>query len=319
MSKKVVIFSQILAEFEQKLRQQYEVIKINPKAGNIQQQLLDAVVDAHAMIGAGRYLGEAQLTSAQRLEIISSVSVGYDNYDLNFLKQRQIQLAHTPHVLTETTADTAFALLMAAARKLTHLDQWMRDGQWSRTLPTEKFGMDIHSKTLGIIGLGHIGAAIARRGYYGFNMNIVYHSRQEKPEVANAFCANYLSLEELLQTADFIVLAVNLSEQTKHLIGKSQLQLMQDHAVLINISRGAVIDEQALYEALQQRQIFAAGLDVFEKEPLSDSPLFTLDNVVLAPHIGSATHATRYAMNKLAYENLVAVLEGKTARYTVPL
>ena len=317
MRKKVVIFSQIFPEFEEKLKQQFDVVKINPKLGDVQNQIRAAVSDAHGMIGAGRYLGKEQLETAQHLEIISSVSVGYDNYDVAYLKSRDICLAHTPHVLTETTADTAFALLMSAARRVPQLDKWTRQGQWQRTVSPAEFGMDIHGKTLGIIGLGHIGAAIARRGFYGFNMNIVYHGRREKIEVAQSLKAEYLALDELLKRSDFVVVAVDLNDSTKNLIGAEQLALMQAHAVLINISRGAVLDENALYQALQKKQIFSAGLDVFQQEPLQASPLFELDNVVLTPHIGSATQATRHAMNQLAYENLVLKLNGAQAEYTV--
>lgn len=317
MRKKVVIFSQIFPEFEQKLEQQFDIVKINPKLGDVNQQIKDAVIDAHGMIGAGRYLGAEQLDGAQHLEIVSSVSVGYDNYDVAYLKQRGIALAHTPHVLTETTADTAFALLMSAARRVPELDQWSRQGQWQRTVGAAQFGVDIHGKTLGVIGLGHIGAAIARRGYHGFNMNIVYHGRREKIEVAQALNAQYLSLEDLLQQSDFVVVAVDLNAETKNLISAPQLALMQKHAVLVNISRGAVLDETALYQALLEKQIFAAGLDVFQKEPLQESPLFSLSNVVVTPHIGSATQATRQAMNQLAYDNLVLKLTGQAAKYVV--
>ncbi|KAA8734978.1 D-glycerate dehydrogenase [Acinetobacter qingfengensis] len=317
MKKKVVIFSNIFPEFEEKLKQQFEVVKINPKLGDVDQQIRDAVQYAHGMIGAGRRLGASQLETASQLEIISTVSVGYDNYDVAYLKQKGILLAHTPHVLTETTADTAFTLLVSAARRVVELDGWARAGHWQKTVSTQEFGVDIHAKTLGIIGLGNIGAAIARRGYYGFNMNVVYHGRQEKPEIANAFNARFLALDELLQQADFVVVTVDLNETTRHLLSNAQFAKMQKHAVLVNISRGAVIDEQALIHALQQKQIFAAGLDVFEHEPLQQSPLFELDNVVITPHIGSATLQTRQAMNQLAYDNLVAQLTGKKARYLV--
>lgn len=317
MKKKVVIFSQIFPEFEEKLKQDYDVVKVSPKLGDVNQQLREAVKDAHGMIGAGRYLGQEQLETAQQLEIISTVSVGYDNYDVDYLKQKNIILAHTPHVLTETTADTAFTLLVSAARRLPELDRWTRAGHWKKTVGQAEYGVDIHGKTLGIIGLGHIGSAIARRGYYGFNMDIKYYGRREKPEMADAFKAEFLDLDELLEQSDFVVVAVNLSETTRHLISQAQLEKMQSHAVLVNISRGAVVDEEALYHALKAKQIFAAGLDVFQKEPLTESPLFELENVVVAPHIGSATEATRYAMNKLAYENLVLQLQGKRAKYVV--
>ncbi|MFB2537805.1 MULTISPECIES: 2-hydroxyacid dehydrogenase [unclassified Acinetobacter] len=315
--KTVVLFSGIRAEYEQKLAEQFNLIKINPKLGNITEQIQNAVKHAHGMIGAGRYLGEEQLHTAENLEIISTVSVGYDNYDVDYLKSRGIHLAHTPHVLTETTADTAWSLLMSASRRVVELDKWTRAGEWKKTVAAEQFGMDIFGKRLGIIGLGNIGAAIARRGFYGFNMDIAYYGRKEKPEIANQFNAQYLPLDELLSTSDFIVVAVDLNPHTQNLISKAQFDLMQKHAVFVNISRGAVVDEQALYQALLNKQIFAAGLDVFQKEPLTESALFELDNVVVTPHIGSATQATRDAMNKLAYENLVLQLTGKQAKYLV--
>jgi gluconate 2-dehydrogenase len=319
MKKKVVIFSSILTQFEHKLKQHFDVVKINPKLGDVDQQIRLAVRDAHGMIGAGRKLGAAQLETAEQLQVISSVSVGYDNYDLAFLQQKGIHLAHTPHVLTETTADTAFSLLLSAARRVAELDRWTRAGHWSRTVSSPEFGVDVHAKTLGIIGLGHIGAAVARRGFYGFNMHVIYHGRQEKPEVASAFKAEFVSLEQLLQRADFVVVAVDLNPQTRQLLSTPQFAMMQKHAVLVNISRGAVIDESALAVALQQQQIFAAGLDVYQQEPLTQSALFALPNVVLTPHIGSATAQTRLAMTQLAYENLILELNGQPAKYLVKL
>lgn len=317
MKQKVVVFSQIDTDIQNKLEQNYQVSYIQPKLGDVNQQLLQQVQDADGMIGAGRLLNRDNLASATRLKIISSVSVGYDNYELDYLNEKKIYLSHTPHVLTETTADLAFTLLMSAARKVAYLDQWTKQGQWQRTVGEAQFGMDIFGKTLGIIGLGHIGAAIARRGFYGFNMNILYHNRREKPELAQGVNAQYCQLDELLQRSDFVVVAVDLNADSKALIAAAELAKMQPHAVLVNISRGSVIDEQALIEALKTKQIFAAGLDVYEKEPLKESELFQLDNVVTLPHVGSATAATRKKMAELAYQNLVDALEGRVPRYVV--
>ena len=317
MKQKVVVFSQIDADIQKKLEQNYQVSYIQPKLGDVNQLLLQQVQDADGMIGAGRLLNRDNLASASRLKIISSVSVGYDNYELDYLNEKNIYLSHTPHVLTETTADLAFTLLMSAARKVAYLDQWTKQGQWQRTVGAAQFGMDIFGKTLGIIGLGHIGAAIARRGFYGFNMNILYHNRREKPEIAQALNAQYCQLDELLQRSDFVVVAVDLNADSKALIAAAELAKMQPHAVLVNISRGSVIDEQALIEALKAKQIFAAGLDVYQKEPLKESELFQLDNVVTLPHVGSATAATRKKMAELAYQNLVDALEGRVPRYVV--
>ena len=315
--KKVVVFSQIDQNVLVRLQQNYQVVVLNPKLGEINEQIRTEVVDADAMIGAGRLLNASNLAPAQKLKIISTVSVGYDNYDVDYLNQRKIWLANTPHVLTETTADLAFSLLLSAARKIPQLDAWTKQGQWKRTVSTEQFGVDVFGKTLGIIGLGHIGAAIARRGFYGFNMNILYHNRREKIEVAQAFNADYRSLDQLLQQSDFIVVAVDLNHESQALIGEAQFDLMQKHAVFINIARGSVVDENALIDALQQNKIFAAGLDVYAKEPLQSSALFELANVVTAPHIGSATVETRKKMVELAYQNLIDALEDRTPRYLV--
>ncbi|WP_151690726.1 2-hydroxyacid dehydrogenase [Acinetobacter junii] len=315
--KKVVVFSQIDQDVLLKLQQDYQVVVLNPKMGDINEQIRTEVVVADAMIGAGRLLNETNLATAQKLKIISTVSVGYDNYDVNYLNQRNIWLANTPHVLTETTADLAFSLLLSAARKIPQLDAWTKQGQWKRTVSTEQFGTDVFGKTLGIIGLGHIGAAIARRGFHGFNMNILYHNRREKIEVAEAYNAQYCDLGRLLQQSDFIVVAVDLNQESKALIGSAQFDLMQKHAVFVNISRGSVVDELALIDALQQNKIFAAGLDVYAKEPLQESPLFQLPNVVTAPHIGSATLETRKKMVHLAYQNLIDALEDRQPRYLV--
>lgn len=317
MKKKVVVFSQIDPEILTRLQQQYHLVEINPKLGDVTGQIQRAVIDADGMIGAGRLLNDTHLSAAQKLKIISSVSVGYDNYDLACLNQKGIWLAHTPHVLTETTADLAFTLLMSAAKQVGRLDQWTKQGHWKRTVAADQFGQEIFGQTLGIIGLGNIGQAIARRGFHGFNMNILYHGRQEKPERAEAVNARYCSLYELLQQSDFVVLAVDLNADSAHLIDKNALAQMQKHAVLVNISRGQVLDEQALVEAIQRRSIFAAGLDVYPQEPLQQSELFALEHVVTLPHVGSATAMTRKKMAELAYRQLVDALEGQQPRYLV--
>lgn len=315
--KKVIVFSQLDQDILQRLQAQYEVVMINPKQGDVNEQIREQVKNADAMIGAGRLLNQSNLAPAEQLKIISSVSVGYDNYDLAFLNQKKIWLSNTPHVLTETTADLAFTLLMSAARKVPHLDQWTKQGQWKRTASEAQFGQDIFGKTLGIIGLGHIGAAVARRGFYGFNMNILYHNRTEKLAAAQPLNAQYCGLDELLQQSDFVVVAVDLNAESQALIGQREFEKMQTHAVFVNIARGSVVDEQALIEALKSNQIFAAGLDVYAKEPLQNSELFDLNNVVTLPHIGSATAETRKKMAELAYVNLVDALEGRTPAYLV--
>ncbi|MBU3846312.1 MAG: D-glycerate dehydrogenase [Candidatus Acinetobacter avistercoris] len=317
MSQKVVVFSQIDANILEKLKAKYHVVSINPKLGDVNEQIRHEVQDADGMIGSGRLLNKENLNTAKQLKIISTVSVGFDNYDLAYLNEQKIWLANTPHVLTETTADLAFSLMMAAGRKVTSLDAWTKQGNWKRTVGSAQFGQDVFGKTLGIIGLGNIGAAIARRGFHGFNMNILYHNRQEKIELAQAFNAEYCSLKDLLSRSDYIVVAVNLNAESQALIGAEEFGFMQKHAVFVNIARGSVVDEQALIDALKFQQIFAAGLDVYAKEPLQTSELFNLDNVVTLPHVGSATEETRFKMADLAYQNLVNALEGNTPKYLV--
>ena len=317
MKKKVVLFSQIDRLIHEKLADRFELQVIQPKQGDVEQQLLEYSQYADGMIGAGRTLNAENLAYAKQLKIISSVSVGYDNYDLTFLNQRHIWLAHTPHVLTESIADLAFTLLLSAARQVPYLDQWTKQGQWQKTVQTSQFGLDVFGKTLGIIGLGHIGAAIARRGFHGFNMNILYHSRNEKPEFAAPLQAQYCQLDDLLQQSDFVVIAVDLNASSKALISERELALMQRHAVLVNISRGAVLDEAALVDAMKAEKLFAAGFAVYQQEPLRQSPLFDLARVVTLPHIGSATAETRLKMAALAYENLCMALDGRQPRYVV--
>ncbi|PHX37184.1 bifunctional glyoxylate/hydroxypyruvate reductase B, partial [Pseudomonas sp. NZIPFR-PS5] len=223
-----------------------------------------------------------------------------------------ILLTNTPDVLTETTADTGFALIMATARRVVELANMVRDGQWKQNIGPKHFGSDVHGKTLGIIGMGRIGEAVAQRGHFGFGMPVIYHSHSPKPAVEARFEARYRSLEDLLREADFVCLTVPLTAETEGLIGTEQFAQMRPETIFINIARGKVVDEQALIAALQNGQIRAAGLDVFEQEPVSpDSPLLRMDNVVATPHMGSATHETREAMARCAVDNLLAALAGE--------
>lgn len=309
--KKVIVFSPISENLYEQLKKQYQVNYINLKENKNKTKFIQEIEDADALIGASVVLNGTNLKKAKKLKVISSISAGYDNYDLEYLKENKIALTHTPHVLTETTADLAFTLLMSTARRVPELNAWTKAGNWKEAISSDYFGQEIYGKTLGIIGLGNIGSAIARRGFHGFNMNILYHNRTPKPEVAAPLSAQYCSLNELLEQSDFVVLAINLNNQSHALIGTKEFQRMQSHAILINTARGAVVDEKALIHALETKQIFAAGLDVYEKEPLSESKLLRLDNVVTVPHIGSATHRTRQNMEALAYRNLNLILDEK--------
>ena len=317
MKKTVVGFSSLTYDLQEKLKTHFNLLLLNPKADDLIQQFVKLLPQADGMIGAGRKLDQSILQYAHNLKVISSISVGFDNYDVDYLNQRGILLTNTPNVLTQSTADLAFALLMAAARRVTELDQWVKQGNWRKTVQPAQYGVDVYGKTLGIVGLGNIGTAMARRGRFGFNMNVLYYSQHAKPELEQQLGAQRCTLDELLQQSDFVSIHVALNEHTHHLIGRKQLAQMKKSAILINVARGQVIDEQALIDGLNQQQILGAGLDVYAKEPLQTSPLFALPNVVTLPHIGSATIETRQAMNNLAFENLSNALNGKRPAYMV--
>lgn len=318
MKKHVLVFSRLAEPYLQHLSARYYVSQLNPKE-DITKQLDEFLPSVNGLIGAGRLIDRSWIERAPNLQVVSSVSVGYDNYDVQALSNAGVLLANTPGVLTESTADLAFALLLASARRVAELSAWTKAGNWQRTIGPEQFGGDVHGKTLGIIGMGAIGSAIAQRGRWGFGMNILYSSFSAKPEAEQRFDAKHVSQEQLLQDSDFVCLAVPLNASTENLVGADELALMKPSAHLINISRGAVVDEPALIEALKIGQIKGAGLDVYQKEPLQTSPLFELPNVVTMPHAGSATGETRHAMAMLALENLDLALAGETPKACVNL
>ncbi len=316
MNPHVVVYKKLPNELLAALRDQFEVTYFEVIDETNRAAFLDAIRDADGLIGASVRLDKATLAPATRLKIVSTISVGYDTFDVDDLTERGILLAHTPGVLTETTADTIFALILATARRVVELAEFVKAGRWRHSLDESLYGVDVHSKTLGFLGMGRIGQAVARRARLGFNMTILYHNLQPVPEVETAFGARFLPLDEVLRTADFICVVLPLSPETEKLVGAREFALMQPHAIFINGSRGRIVDEAALIEALQLRKIHAAGLDVFEREPLpADSPLLALPNVVALPHIGSATQETRLAMAQLAVDNLIAGLKGERPRH----
>ena len=312
LKKNVVLYKELSAPLMQRLEDQVNVTLIKRLDAQGLEQLRAALPQAQGLLGASLRLDAQLLDLAPALEAVASVSVGVDNYDIDYLTERKVLLTNTPDVLTETTADTGFALILASARRVVELANLVRNGQWQKNVGPEQFGTDVHGKTLGIIGMGRIGEALAQRGHFGFGMPVIYHSNSPKPAVEARFNAQYRSLDELLQEADFICLTLPLTAQTEGLIGAEQFALMRPESIFINISRGKVVDEAALIQALQEGQIRAAGLDLFEREPLElTSPLRQLDNVVATPHIGSATHETREAMARCAVDNLLAALAGE--------
>lgn len=307
----LVANSDVLSYLIEELRDDFKVTVTPAPTTTDKEAFREAIKSAHGIVTSMMKLGEEQLAEAESLEAIASVSVGYDNYDLKYLTRRSILLSNTPDVLTEATADTGFVLLMAAARRAVELDSLVRKGEWVRSIGPELFGTNVYGKKLGIVGFGRIGQAVARRGHLGFGMEILYTSTSPREKEAQELQARACSLDELLTEADFICLTVPLTPKTEHLIGTREFDRMKPGAVFVNIARGRVVDEEALIRTLQQGKIMA-GLDVFTKEPLAaDSPLISLKNVVLTPHMGSATRETRRAMAELAVKNLRIALAGK--------
>jgi len=256
-------------------------------------------------------IDEEVIAKAKHLKIISNVAVGYNNIDLQAAARKGIIVTNTPGVLTETTADLTFALLMAAARRVVNASDVLRSGKWGAWSLMEFTGQDIYGATLGIIGLGRIGEALVKRAK-GFDMNVLYYNRTRKQDKERELGIHYVELKDLLQQSDFVCLILPYSAEVHHLISKEELSLMKPNAILINTARGGIVDEEALYEALRNGDIWGAGLDVFEQEPVTmDHPLLSLSNVVTLPHIGSASVKTRMRMANLAVDNMVKVLNGE--------
>lgn len=275
--------------------------------------LLGKVANVNGLLTAGTKIDAELLEHAPHLKAVSSISVGYDHFDLTAMKQRGVIGTNTPHVLNDTVADLAFALLLGTARRVSELDRYVKDGKWKSGDGVKLFGRDVHHAKLGIIGMGRIGEAIARRAKFGFEMDVLYYNRSRKPEAEEKFGVRYVEMNELLSVSDFVVLLAPLTVETTKLIGRNEFQLMKPTSIFINISRGQTIDEIALIEALQSGTIAAAGLDVYEKEPIdTDHPFLTMSNVLTLPHIGSATSQTRFDMAMLAAQNLVRALAGQT-------
>jgi gluconate 2-dehydrogenase len=274
------------------------------------QKELSSVVGA--LVTGSERIDASALLKAKDLKIAATIAVGYNNFDVPAMSAAGVMATNTPDVLTDTTADFGFALLMATARRISESEHWIRNGQWDKwSIVHNPLGMDLHHSTIGIIGMGRIGQGIAKRAL-GFGMKVIYHNRSRLSEANEKACgATYVSKEELLRTADHVVLVLPYTAQNHHTIGAAEISLMKPTATLVNIARGGIVDDAALAQALQSGKIFAAGLDVFEGEPQVHPELLKCSNIVLAPHIASATEKTRRAMVDLAVENLRAALDGK--------
>jgi len=303
------IFPDALAQLEEKFEVQSNQADDIFSPEQLRKHL--AEVKGALVFGSER-IDRNTLSDAKDLKIVANISVGYNNFDVPAMTAAGVMATNTPDVLTDTTADFGFALLMATARRITESEHWIRNGQWDKmSIVYNPLGIDLHHTTLGIIGMGRIGQGIAKRAL-GFGMKVMYHNRKRLSETDEKACgARYVDKETLLREADHVVLVVPYSAESHHLIGAKEIALMKPTATLVNIARGGIVDDAALAAALKAKTIFAAGLDVYEGEPKVHPELLKLSNVVLAPHIASATEKTRRAMVALAIDNLNAALEGK--------
>ena len=305
------IFPEIVAKLEQHFN-------VTPNPGDeiwTKPQFISKLKGKQGVFTTGGERIDADLLAqCPDLKICANMAVGYNNFDVPAMTAAGVIATNAPDVLTETTADFGFTLLMATARRVTESEHFLRAGHWTKWSYDMFAGSDIHGSTLGILGMGRIGQGIAKRGAHGFGMKVIYHNRSRLSSELEAQCkASYVTKEELLKTADHVMLVVPYSPESHHTIGAAELALMKPTATLINIARGGIVDDAALALALRENRIAAAGLDVFEGEPKVHPDLLTVPNVVLTPHIASATMPTRLAMANLAADNLIAVLTGKRA------
>ncbi|WP_068674823.1 D-glycerate dehydrogenase [Oceanobacillus sp. Castelsardo] len=309
---KILAYERVEKPVLNALKKHYNVCFFKNIDINSDPNFIQSLKEADGIIGLGLPVTRDLLDRAPNLKIVSNVSVGYNNLDVDELTKRNIMATNTPGILTDTVADMALGLILATARRIPELDHYVKSGQWIESLTEEHYGIDVHHKKLGIIGMGRIGNAIAKRAHHGFDMEILYHSRTKKTEAEERFNATYKDLDDLLKEADFVCLITPLTKETEGLIGKREFQLMKKTAIFINASRGGTIVEQDLIAALKNKEILAAGLDVFEQEPINlDNELLTLKNVVTLPHIGSSSYETELKMSQLAAQNLENGLNGK--------
>lgn len=313
MKKRIYITRRLPEEAVEPLRDQYDVRMWEHEGESVPREvLLEEASSAHALwTMLSDTIDREVFERATQLEVVSNLAVGYNNIDLNAAKEHGVIVTNTPDVLTETTADLTFGLMMMTARRLGEAERDLRAGEWKSWLPMGYVGMDLYQAKLGIIGMGRIGEAVARRAR-GFDMEVLYHNRTRRHESESMYGFTYAELDELLTQSDFVVILAPLTDETRGMLGAKEFAKMKETSIFINVARGEIIDEKALYEALKARKIWGAGLDVFTKEPIDlGHPLLTLPNVTTLPHIGSATIRTRLAMMALNRDAITNVLEGK--------
>ncbi len=312
---RIYVTCRIFEDEIERLRSAEHDVRMRNEEGPIaRDELLRRVTDVDALICLLSDVIDAQvMTAGHNLRIIANLGVGYDNIDVHAARERGITVTNTPGALTETTADLTFALLLAAARRIVEADEYVRAGRFlGWELLQEHLGYDVFGKTLGIVGMGRIGTAVARRGRLGFGMNILYHNRHRSLDAEQELNARSISFDELLTESDFICVHTPLTQETHHLFNRKAFRMMKNNAIIVNVARGPVVDEDALVWALETGEIAGAGIDVYENEPKVHPGLLKLkERVVLAPHLGSATGKTRRRMAKIAVDNVLSVLSGR--------
>lgn len=316
---KVYIAKNVCKEAEDYIGKFCDYEKWNEENQITRKELLNKLADKEGVMLSGIKIDEELLNNASKLRVVSNISVGYNNFDLTLMKEKNIIGTNTPNVLDNTVADLIFGLILSAARRICELDKYVKDGKWKADDDKNLFGVNVHHSTLGIIGMGRIGEVVAKRAKLGFDMDVLYHNRSRKNDVEELLGVKYSDIKPLLQKSDFILLMTPLTDKTFHLIDSEEFSMMKKTAIFINASRGQTVNEQALIEALQNNKILGAGLDVYEKEPISvDNPLLKMANVVTLPHLGSAVEKTRSDMAILAAKSLVKALLGENPSTVVP-
>jgi glyoxylate/hydroxypyruvate/2-ketogluconate reductase len=312
MKPKIIVYKKVDRKVLDFIADTCEVVYFENIDSETYPVFLEELQEAQGLLGSGLKVDKELLDQAPHLKIVCNIAVGYDNLDLIALTERGIMGTNTPDVLNDTVADTIMGLILSTARRIPELNQWVKTGQWESGLEEKWFGVDVHHKVLGIIGMGGIGSSVAKRARFGFDMEILYHNRTRNIDAEEKYGATYCSMEELLKKSDFVCLMTPLTPDTVNLMGKREFEFMKESAIFINASRGKTVDEDALIQALQKGQIYGAGLDVFVQEPVNkDNPLLSMNNVVTLPHIGSATYETRFKMAMTAAANLVTALRGE--------
>ncbi len=316
---KVYIAQKIPYEIEDYIGKFCNYEKWTKNASIPQDELFSKIKDKDGIMLYGIKIDEILLDHAPNLKIVSNISAGYNNFDLNLMKKRNIMGTNTPGILDDTVADLVFGLILCSARKIIESDRYLKEGKWTYEYNSNLLGKDVHHSTIGIIGMGRIGTAVAKRAKLGFDMNVIYHNRNRRYDVEKTLDVQYSELDSLIKTSDFIVLLTPLNQNTYHIIDYKEFDIMKKSAIFINASRGSVVNEKALIDALQNEKILGAGLDVYEAEPINkDNPLLKMKNVITLPHVGSGTHNTLYNMIKTAAFNLVKGAYGEIPPNLVP-